>query len=52
MKAVPTADVLLAYSNNSLPFYIETDASDHLMGVFIKQNNQPVAFWSEELSSA
>ena len=52
MKALVQADTILIYPDHNLPFDIETDSSDFQLGAVIKQNNQPVAFYTRKLNSA
>ncbi len=40
-----TQDCLLVYPKHNKPFHIYTDASSYQMGVYIAQDNKPVAFW-------
>ena len=48
-QALCTAHVL-ALSNLSLPFHIETDASGLGIGAVLQQNGHPIAFISKALS--
>ena len=52
MKALVEADALLAYPDHTKPYDVETDASDYQIGMVIKQNNHPIAYYSCKLNSS
>ena len=52
IKAVIARETLLAYPDPNQPFDIYTDASDFQLGAVIKQQNQPIAFYSRKLNEA
>ena len=52
MKALVALDELLAYPDFSLPFDIETDASNYQLGGAIKQNGRAIAYYSRKLTPA
>ena len=52
MKALIAADALLVFQDHSLPFNVETDASEYQLGSVIKQQGCPVAYFSCKLNSA
>lgn len=50
LKLAMTTIMVLALPDWSLPFTIETDASDIGLGAVISQNGHPIAFFSQKLS--
>ena len=52
MKAVLVKNALCVWPDPKLPFVVETDASNYQLGGVIKQNGEPVAFYSHKLNSA
>ncbi len=52
MKAIMAWDCLIAYPNYNKPFHIYTDTSSYQMGVYIVQDDKPVAIWSCKINDA
>ena len=52
MKNLMATDSMLVFPDNNLSFDIETDTSDYQLSAAIKQNGEPVAFYTCKLSSA
>ena len=50
MKTVVSTDCLLRFPDHNLPFIIKTDASDFQLGSIIKQEDNPVAYYSRKLN--
>ena len=46
------ANSILATPDLSLPFFLETDASDYAIGATLSQNHRPVAFFSRTLNKS
>ena len=51
-KSLVASETFLAYPDHNIPFHIETDASDLQLGVVIRQNGKPVAFYTHKLTPA
>ena len=49
-KRLIAEDVLLRFPDNSVPFEINTDASNYQLSATIKQKNLPVAYFSKKLA--
>ncbi len=47
IKVAITADTLLTYINLTQPFDVETDTLDYQLGVVIKQDGVPIAFYKK-----
>jgi hypothetical protein len=52
LKATITREVVLAYPDYSKVFEIYTDASSNQLGAVITQENRPIAYFSQTLSTA
>ena len=52
MKVLVAADALLVFPDRSVPFDVETDASEYQLGSVIKQRGRPMAYYSRKLNSA
>jgi hypothetical protein len=52
MKAIMVAETLLRYPDHNIPFEIEADASDYQLSSVVKQNGQPVVYYSRKLNGA
>ena len=50
MKAILSADALMAYPNHNKPFQIYTYTSDYQMVAVIMQGKKPVSYWSQKLN--
>ena len=50
VKVMVSEAILLQWPDLSQPFDIETDASDYQLGAVIKQNGNPIAFFSRKLT--
>ena len=52
MKAIISPDALLTYPNPDKPYDMETNTSDYQLGSVIKQDNCPIAYFSQKLNWA
>ena len=52
MKSLVQADTVLVYPDQNKPFHIETNVSDFQLGTVMRQNNNPVAFYTHKLNPA
>ena len=52
VKKMVQTENLLTYPDWTIPFTIQTDASDYQLGTVISQNNKPIAFFSRKLPKA
>ena len=52
IKRVMSDETILAYPDFNKPFHVCTDASDYHLGAVIMQDNEPLAFYSQKLTSA
>ena len=51
-KTLYKSKILLAYPDFSQRFDIHTNSSDYQLGSVISQNNKPITFYSQILTSA
>ena len=51
MKSLVQLDTLLVYPDHNKPFHVETGASNFQLGAVIKQDDNPVAFYTQKLNS-
>jgi hypothetical protein len=52
IKKVIGTEVLLCYPDFNKPFHLYTDASDHQLGAVIMQDENPIAFYTQELNTS